>query len=101
MDFPATFLLGSFRPLSYIGGQLVRVFLAPFTPLFGNLPYEYISVLEKNENLIKIINRIKELGDEREDEKKRKKEERKKNEEHEKRWYHSIDSIRKLIHRIV
>lgn len=75
MDLPATLLIGTLRPVSYIGGQLGRVFLAPFTPLFENLPYEYISVFEKNENLVRLINRISELGEEKETEKKNKKEE--------------------------
>jgi len=75
LDLPATLLIGTFRPVSYIGGQLGRVFLAPFTPLFEKLPYEYISVFEKNENLIRLINRISELGEEKETEKKKKKEE--------------------------
>ena len=44
-----------------MGGQFIRLFLAAFTPLLGDLRYEYISVLEKNENLVKLINRINEL----------------------------------------
>lgn len=69
MELPAIFLFGAIRPVSYIGGQLIRVFLAAFTPLLGDLRYEYISVLEKNENLIKLIKRINELSDERQEKK--------------------------------
>jgi len=90
LDFPATLFLGAIRLLSPLGGQLVRFFLAPWTPLLGDLPYEYISVLEKPENILKLINRINELVDETEEEKKRKKEEKKETEKgkNTRRWYH-------------
>jgi hypothetical protein len=76
MELPAIFIFGTMRPVSYIGGQLIRVFLAAFTPLLGNLRYEYISVLEKNENLVRLIARINELSDEREEKRHLKKEEK-------------------------
>jgi len=89
MDFPAALFFGAIRPLSPIGGQLVRFFLAPWTPLLGDLRYEYISVLEKPENLEKLINRINELADQREEEKKRKKDEKRQAEKgkNTRRWY--------------
>jgi len=83
IDFPAALLLGAIRPLSPIGGQLVRFFLAPWTPLLGDLRYEYISVLEKPDNLEKLIKRINKLADDREEEKKKKKQEKKEAEKRE------------------
>ena len=89
MELPATFFLGTFRPFSYMGGQLFRVFIAAFTPFLGDLRYEYISVLEKNENLVRIIDRINELSDEREEERRKKREEEKaKDVNKERKWYH-------------
>lgn len=90
MDFPAALFLGAVRPLSPLGGQLARFFLAPWTPLLGELHYEYISVLEKPENLEKLINRINEVADQREEEKKRKKQEKRETESRKsaRRWYH-------------
>jgi hypothetical protein len=66
MDMPATLLLGSLRPVSYFGGQMLRFFLAPFTPLLGDLPYEYIYVLEQPENVKRLIRRVDELREEKE-----------------------------------
>ena len=89
MELPANFFLGTLRPFSYMGGQLFRVFIAAFTPFLGNLRYEYISVLEKNENIVRIIDRINDLSDEREEEKRNKKEEAKsKDLNKERKWYH-------------
>ena len=76
MDFPATLFFGTIRPLSPLGGQLARFFLAPWTPLLGDQRYEYISVLEKPENLEKLINRINEVADQKEEEKRIEKEEK-------------------------
>jgi len=90
MDFPAALFFGAIKPLSPLGGQLARFFLAPWTPLLGELRYEYISVLEKPENLEKLINRIDEVADQREEEKKRKKEMERETEKQKgaRRWYH-------------
>ena len=88
MELPAIFVFGTMRPVSYIGGQLIRVFLAAFTPLLGNLRYEYISVLEKNENLVRLIARINELSDEREEKRHLKKEEKgPDNDKKGRKWY--------------
>jgi hypothetical protein len=65
LDIPAIFFLGTFRPVSYFGGQMFRFFLAAFTPILGNLPYEYIYVFEQSENILRLIRRIDELREER------------------------------------
>jgi hypothetical protein len=88
MELPATFIFGTMRPVSYMGGQLIRVFLAAFTPFLGDLRYEYISVLEKNENLVKLINRVNELSDEREEDKRNRKEKKPENGDKGRKWYH-------------
>jgi hypothetical protein len=87
MELPATFIFGTMRPVSYMGGQLIRVFLAAFTPLLGDQRYEYISVLEKNENLVKMISRINELSAEREEEKRNKKEKKPEKDDKGRKWY--------------
>ena len=66
LDVPATLLLGGLRPVSYFGGQMFRFFLAAFTPLLGDLPYEYINVLEQPENIKRLIKRVDELREEEE-----------------------------------
>ncbi len=70
MDVPAILLLGGIRPVSYFGGQMLRFFIAPFEPLLGNLPYEYIHVLEQPENVKRLIRRVDELREEEEARKK-------------------------------
>ena len=66
LDVPAILLLGSLRPVSYFGGQMLRFFIAPFAPLLGDLPYEYIHVLEQPENVKRLIRRVDELREEEE-----------------------------------
>ena len=90
MELPAHFVLGTFRPVAYIGGQMARFFLAGLTPLLGDMRYEYISVLEKPSNVSKIIRRINELSDEREEQKKHERDEKKKNQSDKKRKWHSF-----------
>jgi len=75
---------------------MFRVFLAPFTPLLGDLPYEYISVLENRENLSKLIRRIEELRDKIEEEKKKKKKvENMMKDKDKKRWYQLFGLFKK------
>jgi len=82
LDLPALLILGGIRPVSYFGGQMLRFFLAPFTPLLGDLPYEYIYVLEQSENVRRVMRRIDEL---REEEEARKSEEKGKKPKEEKK----------------
>lgn len=77
LDFPAILLLGGIRPLAPIGGPMLRIFLSPWTSFLGDLSYEYISVLEKPDNMKKLIDKINEVIEERNEEKKKKKEEKK------------------------
>jgi hypothetical protein len=80
LDVPAILLLGGLRPVSYFGGQMLRFFIAPFAPLLGDLPYEYIHVLEQPENVKRLIRRVDELREE-EEARKREKKGKKPNEE--------------------
>jgi hypothetical protein len=99
LDFPAILLLGGIRPLAPIGGPMLRVFLAPWTPFLGDLPYEYISVLEDPDNMKKLINKITEVIEEREEEKKKKKEEKKSEENKKKKlFYPFFRRIKELIY---
>lgn len=77
LDFPAILLLGGIRPLAPIGGPMLRIFLSPWTSFLGDLPYEYISVLENPDNMKRLIDKINDVIEERKEEKKKKKEEKK------------------------
>nr|MDO8135995.1 hypothetical protein [Candidatus Njordarchaeum guaymaensis] len=76
MEDIAPWLLGMSYPLVYIGGQMTRVFVGPYAVLLGKREgsfEKYVSILEKRENILKLIKRIDKLGDEkRAEERKRK-----------------------------
>jgi hypothetical protein len=60
------FLLRTFRPLFYIGGELGRFFGAPFLLLFEDEGFKFINTFEKRENVEKLIERVEELENEAE-----------------------------------
>jgi hypothetical protein len=76
LDVAAILMLETAKPLSFLGGQLGRVFFGPFLPAFGEdieLNGEKIlSIFEKRENVEKLRRRIEELQIE-EDKRKREK----------------------------
>jgi hypothetical protein len=79
-DF-APLLLGVTWPFVYIGGEMSRVFIGPYTVLLGKHESsfdKYVSILEKRMNILKLIKRVEELGEEKRAEEKRRKEEAKK-----------------------
>lgn len=67
LDAPGLLLLESMKPLSYIAGQLSRVFLWPWLPIFGPATEKevsrFINVFEKRENVEKLITRLEQLVD--------------------------------------
>ena len=69
--------LESYKPLSFIGGQLGLFFLSPILPLlgkWGQLGTDLLMLVSKRENVEKIIKKIEELmKEEKEKEKERKK----------------------------
>lgn len=64
MEVPAIMLLESSKPVSYIGTQLSRLYLAPIMPLLREdlgIPAEKIlQVFEKRSNIEKLIDMIEE-----------------------------------------
>ncbi|NVM54365.1 MAG: hypothetical protein HWN66_11740 [Candidatus Helarchaeota archaeon] len=56
----ATFFLESSMPLIYFWGELSRIFVSPYLYLIGISGDEYISTLEKRENIKKLIKMIEE-----------------------------------------
>jgi len=78
----AVLALGLGYPFAYIGGQMGRVLISPYSVLFGK--YEdsfnkYITIFEKRENIAKLINRLNDLIEEKREENKKRKEKAKNN----------------------
>ena len=59
MEMPAIMALESFKPLMFVGGELTRLTLSPFFPLFGSnmdiLGHKLIHVFEEKKNVDKLI----------------------------------------------
>lgn len=68
MELYARFLLAMSWPLAFVGGQLGRVFLSPYLFVFGdkeNTVSKRIFIFEKKENIFKLIDKIDEFTEER------------------------------------
>ena len=67
MEGPAIILLETSKPISFIGSQLGRVYLAPLLPLLKEdlgIPAEKVlSVLEKRENIESLLQLIEKTKD--------------------------------------
>lgn len=82
LELFARVILGMSWPLAFVGGQMGRVFLSPYLFVFGdkeNNVSRKIFTFEKKENIFKLIHKIDELTEERDEAKKREKEKRRKN----------------------
>ena len=62
IDIVAIFLLQTFKPLVFIGGELANFFLAPYLPLLDDNGYDFINVFQKRENIEKLIKKIEEAS---------------------------------------
>jgi len=62
METPTILFLESFKPLSSVAGQLGLVYLGPLTPLLGSWSEEGMALLQKKENLERLLRRIEELS---------------------------------------
>lgn len=80
METVAILTLESVKPLAYVGGEMSRVFLAPFLPVLGRdlneMGEKYITVFEERDNIEKLIQLLEQKVKEEEAENKRKKQER-------------------------
>lgn len=74
IDFAAVLMIESVKPMSYVGSQMGRFFISPFLPSLGeNIGIggeKLFQVLEKRDNVDKLINAIKKLTKEEEEQKK-------------------------------
>jgi hypothetical protein len=80
METVAILTLESVKPLVYIGGEMSRVFLAPFLPVLGQdlnqMGEKYITVFEDRDNIEKLIHLLEEKVKEEEAENEKLKQEK-------------------------
>ena len=66
MEMPAIMALESFKPLVFVGGELTRLTLSPFFPIFGpNIDIwgqKLIYVFEEKKNVDKLIKVIEDMS---------------------------------------
>ena len=67
LEAAAILFLESGKPLAFIGSQIGSVFVMPFLPFFGDNAYtkgdKFFKVLQKRENVEKLIKRLEELSE--------------------------------------
>ncbi len=66
MEMPAIMALESFKPLMYVGGELTRLTLSPFFPIFGSnvdiWGQKLIYVFEEKKNVDKLIRLLEQMS---------------------------------------
>jgi hypothetical protein len=66
MEMPAIMALESFKPLMYVGGELTRLTLSPFFPIFGSnvdiWGQKLIYVFEEKKNVDKLIRILEKMS---------------------------------------
>lgn len=65
MGTPAVFFLQTFKPLSFITGELAVFFLAPYLPLLDEKGFDFIDTFKKRENIEKLIKKVKKISKEK------------------------------------
>lgn len=55
---PAILFLESISPVSVIGSQLSKIFIAPFLEVFGVNGYDWASLFRKRENISRLLKKI-------------------------------------------
>lgn len=65
MEIPATMFLEIFKPMAFVGTQMGLVGLFPILALMGESGFKFLRVLEKPENLERVLKRIEELVEKR------------------------------------
>ena len=70
LNVAAIFMIESFKPLSYIGMHMGRLFISSFLPIFGeNVGIggeKFFQIFEKHENVEKLIKAVEKLNQEEE-----------------------------------
>ena len=73
-DLVAILVIESVRPLTFIGAQMGRLFLSPFLPVIskdvGISGEKFFQIMEKRENVERLIQAVKKLTQEEEERKK-------------------------------
>lgn len=66
MEMPAIMALESFKPLMFVGGEMARLTLSPFFPIFGaNVDLwgqKLIYVFEEKENVEKLVTLLEQMS---------------------------------------
>ena len=62
METPTLLFLETFKPLSFVASQFGIVYLGPLTPLFGSWSEEGLALLQKRENVERLLRKIEELS---------------------------------------
>jgi hypothetical protein len=65
METPTILFLESFKPLSFVAAQFGMVYLGPLTSLLGSWSEDGLALLQKKENVERLLQRIEELSLER------------------------------------
>ncbi len=77
MGTPSILILETIRPMAFVGGELGRILLTPWLPLFGDnmerAINDYITTFAQRDQLEKLVSRMEELIDEENKERKSKK----------------------------
>ncbi len=64
MEAAAILFVESVKPLAYVGGQMGRLFISPFLPIFGDAAdiggEKFLTVFEKRENVEKLLKLLEE-----------------------------------------
>ncbi len=78
LETPAIIFLESTKPLMYIGGEMGRFFLSPFTPMLGEdfdtKSMKFILTFEKRENIQRLLTILREAEEKRDNKKSEEKE---------------------------
>ena len=68
LDMIAILMIESFKPLSFIGAQMGRLFVSPFLPMIGSdvgiNGEKFFQIFEKRENVEKLIQAVENLTQE-------------------------------------
>ena len=64
MEAAALLFIESVKPLAYVGGQMGRLFISPFLPIFGDAVdiggEKFFTIFEKRENVEKLLKLLEE-----------------------------------------
>lgn len=62
LETPTILFLETMKPLSFVASQFGSVYLGPLTPLLGGWSEDGLALLQKNENIERLLQKIEELS---------------------------------------